>query len=140
KFVSGLLLAGSWMPVAVVVNDYVGSVMAIEGRSMRPAFNETDGARSWVLVRKLWVLDSLRNRDVVVLRSPQNPEAVVVKRIVATEGEEVRTRGTYPKPLTVVPKGHVWVEGDNIHSVDSNTYGPVPTGLILGKVSYVLHP
>jgi inner membrane protease subunit 1 len=36
-----------------------------------------------------------------------------------------------------VPKGHVWLLGDNIdNSLDSRTYGPVPLGLILGRVCY----
>lgn len=34
-----------------------------------------------------------------------------------------------------MPKGHVWIQGDNIYSsFDSRTYGAVPYGLIQGKV------
>jgi signal peptidase I len=34
-----------------------------------------------------------------------------------------------------VPKGHVWLAGDNMaNSTDSRTYGPVPTAMIKGKV------
>ena len=37
--------------------------------------------------------------------------------------------------LEIVPDGHLWVEGDNsINSADSRTYGPVPSGLVVGKV------
>jgi len=33
-----------------------------------------------------------------------------------------------------VPKGHVWVQGDNIYdSRDSRQFGPVPYGLIQGR-------
>ena len=40
-------------------------------------------------------------------------------------------------PSLQVPKGHVWLSGDNVdNSVDSRTYGPVPYGLILGRVCY----
>jgi len=36
---------------------------------------------------------------------------------------------------TIIPKGHCWVEGDNIKtSADSSTYGSIPVGLIFGKV------
>lgn len=39
-----------------------------------------------------------------------------------------------------VPKGHVWVTGDNPNfSVDSRSYGFVPIGLIEGKVLYHIH-
>lgn len=37
--------------------------------------------------------------------------------------------------LMQVPKGHVWLEGDNpSHSRDSRHYGPVPYALLQGKV------
>jgi len=35
----------------------------------------------------------------------------------------------------VVPRGHVWLEGDNAQdSTDSRAYGPVPTALVRGRV------
>lgn len=34
-----------------------------------------------------------------------------------------------------VPAGHVWLEGDNLeNSCDSRDFGPVPQGLIRGRV------
>ena len=40
-----------------------------------------------------------------------------------------------------MPKGQVWMEGDEMfHSVDSNTYGPVPIALITSKVTYIVWP
>jgi len=36
-----------------------------------------------------------------------------------------------------VPKGHVWIQGDNVYaSRDSRHFGPVPYGLIRGKVFF----
>jgi len=59
-------------------------------------------------------------------RSPINPRSWVIKRIIATEGDVVETRPTYPERNVIVPKNHVWVEGDEaFHSRDSNSYGPV---------------
>jgi len=36
-----------------------------------------------------------------------------------------------------VPRGHVWLEGDNLeNSSDSRSYGPVPYGLLRSRVIY----
>lgn len=41
----------------------------------------------------------------------------------------------------VVPKGHVWVEGDNWRkTVDSNNYGPISMSLVQGRAIAVLNP
>lgn len=38
-----------------------------------------------------------------------------------------------------VPKGHVWVEGDNpTCSVDSRHFGAVPLALVLGRPVYIV--
>jgi signal peptidase I len=37
--------------------------------------------------------------------------------------------------LRQVPRGHVWLQGDNLHnSTDSRHYGPVPYALLRGRV------
>jgi len=61
-------------------------------------------------------------------RSPKDPEKMLIKRVIGIEGDTVFTRPPYPFKTAVVPVGHVWVEGDDgVHSIDSNTYGPVRT-------------
>ncbi len=43
--------------------------------------------------------------------------------------------------LVEIPPGHMWIEGDNADvSVDSRGYGPVPVGLLRGKVIMRLVP
>ncbi|XP_029411063.1 mitochondrial inner membrane protease subunit 1 isoform X3 [Nannospalax galili] len=38
-----------------------------------------------------------------------------------------------------VPRGHVWLEGDNLqNSTDSRYYGPIPYGLIRGRIFFKL--
>jgi inner membrane protease subunit 2 len=76
-------------------------------------------------------------------RSPQHPEVLAIKRIIALEGDTVYTRAPYPYPTAVVPRNHVWVEGDNKDghkTLDSNYYGPIAKPLIVGKVTHVLLP
>jgi len=37
--------------------------------------------------------------------------------------------------MVQVPEGHVWLAGDNLpYTRDSRTYGPLPIGLIKGKI------
>lgn len=41
----------------------------------------------------------------------------------------------------VVPRGHVWIEGDNSeNSSDSRYYGPIPQGLIRSKAIFRIWP
>jgi inner membrane protease subunit 1 len=40
-----------------------------------------------------------------------------------------------------VPEGHCWVIGDNVpYSRDSRHFGPLPMGLVRGKVLAVVFP
>ena len=77
-------------------------------------------------------------------RSPINPEKMVVKRVVALEGDEVSTKcPPYPFPKETVPFGYVWVEGDNKdpHKIyDSNVYGPIAANLIVGQLKAIVWP
>lgn len=68
---------------------------------------------------------------------------MVIKRVIALEGDEVTTRSPYPFPSAIVPPGAVWVEGDNVESrktLDSHWYGAIPRSLIVGQVRAVVWP
>ncbi|KNC46601.1 inner membrane protease subunit 2 [Thecamonas trahens ATCC 50062] len=80
---------------------------------------------------------SLGRGDVVTLISPDNPHVELVKRVVALPGDVVATR-SYKRRYVRVPKGHCWLEGDNpLASQDSNMFGPVPLGLVTGRVELI---
>ncbi|XP_058062568.1 signal peptidase I isoform X2 [Anopheles bellator] len=66
----------------------------------------------------------------------------------ANEGEatvemmdELGTR-VEPRPsIVTVPRGHLWIEGDNVqNSSDSRNYGPVPIGLVKSRAICRLWP
>lgn len=62
-------------------------------------------------------------------RSPNSPERLAIKRIIALSGDTIITKPPYPFPNETIPPGHIWVEGEHPESDrwsrDSNYYGPV---------------
>lgn len=51
------------------------------------------------------------------------------------------SKRTFQSTTIIVPRGHVWLEGDNYQqSYDSRMYGPVPMGLVNGRVICRLWP
>lgn len=81
-----------------------------------------------------------KSGDIVSLYSPIDPKKRLVKRVIAVEGEVIRTQ-RYKLHLVKIPKGHCWVEGDNFrNSQDSNSFGPVSVGLVCGQVTHILWP
>ena len=57
-------------------------------------------------------LNLISRGDVVVLRSPDDVDALITKRVVAMGGDTVRHR-EHGSRLVRVPTAHLWVEGDN---------------------------
>ena len=76
--------------------------------------------------------------EVLCIMNPCDSEMKLCKRLLYKEGEEV----TLPSGgRLIVPKNHIWVEGDNKqNSLDSRRFGPVPTSLILGRVPIQVWP
>ncbi|KAI4127307.1 MAG: hypothetical protein LQ338_003267 [Usnochroma carphineum] len=78
--------------------------------------------------------------DLVSFRHPCVPGTLAIKRVVGMPGDFVMRdvvdgQGSGREMMLQVPEGHCWVLGDNLtESRDSRTYGPLPLGLIKGKV------
>ena len=93
---------------------------------MRPTLEPGDWALA-VRARRV------RRGDVVVVEHPERPGFELVKRVVHVPGD-------------VAPDGselvdEVWIEGDAPEaSSDSRTFGPLPTGLVRGRVWVVWWP
>ncbi|KAG0072153.1 hypothetical protein BGZ89_007891 [Linnemannia elongata] len=126
-----------WVPVGLYFTEHGYSLGT-------PTLNpDSNQLKKDVVLFNHWAIDRCHYNigDVVTLRHPDQPEKIVIKRIVALEGDVVQTRSPYPDAHVRVPRGHCWVEGDEMfHSRDSNHYGPVPLGLVKSKVQYVLYP
>ncbi|KAI0352830.1 LexA/Signal peptidase [Trametes cingulata] len=132
-----------WLPLALFVTEYGVNVKAVHGRSMQPTLNPDDS--TW---KDIVLFDSFSIRvkhqynrgDIVALKSPTDSK-LIVKRIVALEGDIVKTLPPYPDAEVRVPMGHAWVEGDEpFRTEDSNRFGPVPLGLIQSRLTFILWP
>lgn len=139
-----ILLAVSWVPVVLSFNENVCYVAKIQGSSMRPTLNPHDTTPTdWVLLWKWGMKNSsnLNYNDVILIKAPSNPRKVYCKRVKGVQYDTVQTRHPYPREIVHIPRNHIWVEGDNaFHSIDSNNFGPVSTGMIIGKAVAVIWP
>ena len=149
-----VLVAGLGLVRLVALPTY-----RIETASMAPSLQAGDR----VLVNKLaYRLGPVRRGDVIAFEDMERPGEVAIKRVVALPGDTIAIeagrlfvndrrrpeaylaggveRTGYFGP-TVVPDGHFFVLGDNrSRSVDSRFTGPVPEGLLLGRVSLRVWP
>ncbi|PSS34674.1 Mitochondrial inner membrane protease [Actinidia chinensis var. chinensis] len=133
--------------VALTISDRYASIVPVRGVSMSPTFNPHSSNHSstlmgsnddCVLVEK-FCLEKYKFSpgDVVVFCSPTDHREKHVKRITALPGDWISSPGDALK----IPEGHCWVEGDNFaSSLDSRSYGPIPLGLVRGRVTHVVWP
>lgn len=111
------------------------------GPSMMPTFNPSGDV---ALVERMVSCTMVRQRpirkgDVVIAKSVQNPRQSVCKRVLGLEGDVVCMDGD--GHCVRVPKGHVWLQGDNVlNSTDSRHYGPVPYSTLQGRVVTKVYP
>ncbi|XP_052065484.1 mitochondrial inner membrane protease subunit 1-like [Mytilus californianus] len=117
------------------IDRYVGSFVMCCGDSMVPTLFNND----IVLAENISVAyKKLQKGDIVIARSPADPYQFICKRLVAMEGDSVFDDNAERQ---YVPKGHVWLEGDNQrNSNDSCHYGPVPAGLLNRRVFFRIWP
>ncbi|KAI5283834.1 hypothetical protein KEM54_001802 [Ascosphaera aggregata] len=131
--------------IGIVLWDHVVQVIHATGGSMTPTLNpnhaETHTERDILLVRKYRPAFDLKRGMLVIYPSIENPDKIMVKRVIALPGDEVTTRKPCPKPTRFVDWNHIWVEGDTAdwrESKDSNWYGPISMSLITGRAVAVI--
>ena len=133
------------VPVTVVTLDNTIYAAKVEGDSMQPVLNPRESKVCDFVLLNRWAVKSgykhLHRGDIVVLVSPRDPNHVLIKRIIAIEGDTVRGRTSSGYSLTCIPSGHCWIEGENQErSMDSNIFGPVPLGLVFAKATHIIWP
>lgn len=146
--------------LALVINQFVFSVVEVQGASMEPTLNQSE---------RLFVFKTFykpKNKDIVIIKSEQLGK-YIVKRVIATEGQiidvdeetgavyvdgvlqeepyikddsnfYIGTTGIYPLE---VPENHVFVMGDNrANSMDSRVLGVINNEEIMGKAVFRIWP
>lgn len=124
------------------VQEYGIDFSTTIGASMVPTCNESGDVLIFERITQRF--QGWTRGEVVVATSPKDPAARICKRIIGLPGDRVTLREDSPwadSKDVLIPRGHVWLVGDNRQaSYDSRHYGPVPLGLLQGKVKAKLWP
>lgn len=123
------------------VKNWVLDITTVDGLCLQPISRPEEVAsdRSWVLVRKysVRVLGKFNRGDVLYLRSPEDPNSHLVRRLIGLEGDWMSEQGELQK----VPQGHCWLEGSTLKGTQRHcTSCVVPLALLEGRVSHVIWP
>ena len=143
--------------VALLINLFLAQATRVYGQSMEPALQTN---QRLVVEKVSYRLHPPRRGDVVVIKLPQHPVELLIKRVVGLPGETVEVRDgevwingqvlqePYVAQLTqgsmaprVVPEGMIFVLGDNRgYSNDSRSFGPVPLENVVGRAVFSYWP
>jgi len=150
--------------IFIVIYLFIMQPNQVKGSSMVPNLSEGD----YIFTSKItYKFRDMKRGDVVVFRSPSNPDIEFIKRIIGLPGDKVMVRDSkvYVNdsiiqenyinantplanngflqegiPITV-PENHIFVMGDNREvSSDSRIFGPIPISSLIGQVFYRYFP
>ena len=148
----------------IVIYMFIAQPNQVKGASMEPGFHDGD----YIITSKVtYKLTHPQRGDVIVLKSPKNPDIDYIKRIIGLPGDKILVKDTnvyingqiinenYISAATnlwptgflkegvtfTIPKNYVFVMGDNRpRSSDSREFGPIPIKDIIGVVKYRYYP
>ncbi len=145
--------------LAFFIRYFIVELYIVDGPSMRPTLQS---GQRLVVNKFLYRFRAPEKNEVLVFQYPRDPSRDFIKRVIATPGDSIeirngrvfvndqllnepyileKTRSEYPK--AVVPKGTVFVMGDNRNNSEDSRYtdvGFVPYDLIKGKAMLVFWP
>jgi signal peptidase I len=150
--------------IFVVVYLFIMQPNQVKGPSMLPTFESGE----YIFTSKVtYKFRPMERGDVVVFRSPKNPDQEYIKRIIGLPGDQVRidtgrvyvnekqVNESYISSTTTLFEGgallnnvpitvgddELFVMGDNRpHSSDSREFGPIQTSSLIGQVFYRYYP
>jgi mitochondrial inner membrane protease subunit 1 len=135
--VGSIQLVCAFLPL--IDSNHLIEIRQVSGPSMLPTI--AVGGEAVIENRLSFRLnpDCLKRGDLITFESPLTPGRLVCKRLLGLPGDIVCVDPTGSKVSSsehvVVPKGHVWLMGDNADlSRDSRDYGPVPLSLVRGTL------
>lgn len=148
----------------IVIYLFVAQPNQVKGASMDPTF----GTGDYIFTSKItYKMRDYRRGDVVVFKSPHNPDIEYIKRIIGVPGDvimvkdsEVYVNGRQLKEDYIAAKTNLWeggfskngegakvaegmlfVMGDNRpRSSDSREFGPITQESVIGQVFYRYFP
>lgn len=148
----------------IVVYLFVAQPNQVKGASMDPTF----GTGDYIFTSKVtYKMRSYHRGDVVVFKSPHNPDIEYIKRVIGVPGDVVMVKdnevfvngrqltenyiaaktnlweGGYSKNGvgTTVAEDYLFVMGDNRpRSSDSREFGPITQASVIGQVFYRYFP
>ncbi|CAK7070656.1 signal peptidase I [Tissierella sp. P1] len=148
--------------IAILIKTFVFNTTYVLGNSMYPTLHEKD--RLFANKISLYFGGPSRG-DVIVLKAPDAPDKDYIKRVIGIEGDVVEIKDgkvyvngsmleeeylindsythVYDESIWEVPKGHVFVLGDNREegaSKDSRYFGCISAKTIKGITGFRYFP
>ncbi len=136
--------------IGLILMVFVIQPTRVEGISMEPTLHT---GQQLVIEKISYYFDKPALGDIVVIKLEREYNPYLVKRVIATEGDEVKIEdghlyvngvaqeeahvtsiNSMDFPETIIPQGHLFVLGDNRDaSNDSRYFGTVPTKNLIGR-------
>ncbi|XP_072975692.1 uncharacterized protein [Typha angustifolia] len=132
--------------IGTTITDRYLTIVPVRGSSMDPTFAASsttfpESLRGDLALAERLCLEKYKfsHGDVIIFKSPYDHKRIFVKRLIALPGDWIQVPES--SEILKIPEGHCWVEGDNANSSwDSRSFGPIPLGLVQGRVTHVIWP